>query len=86
MDNALKISTLYENILDYSIWTHAASRQHIDAFEGPLEFFPSQELGIKNYWMMRSVVQEEMKQELSLASRFRESFKERLRAIRSKLT
>jgi len=86
MDNALKISTLYENILDYSIWTHAASRQHIDAFEGPLEFFPSQELGIKNYWMMRSVVQEEMKHELSLVSRFRESFKERLRAIRSKLT
>lgn len=58
-ENAIKFSKIYDNIFNYSIWTHSAAKQHLDFIKAKINFFPDYNKKIKNYWMMRSVLQEE---------------------------
>jgi hypothetical protein len=57
--NAELFSKIYDNIFDYSIWTHSAAKQHVDSFGTSIEFYPEVSHGRKNYWLMREVLIQE---------------------------
>ena len=57
--DAIKFSSLYSKIRNYSIWTHSAAKQHLDNEGILLGEYPDRVIGKKNYWMMREVLKEE---------------------------
>lgn len=56
-ENAVKFSSIYDNLENYSIWTHASSRQHLERLGIEFCEYPNPSMGKKNYWHMRIVLQ-----------------------------
>ena len=83
--DAKKFSDLYSKIKDYSIWVHAAAKQHLDS-EGILHGeFPDRVLNKKNYWMMREVLRSEEKGKPTLFSKIAMSIKLRVKSTLNKI-
>ena len=84
-ENAKKFSSLYSKIKDYSIWVHAAAKQHLDSEGIQHGEFPDRVLARKNYWMMREVLMLEEEEEVTFFSRIAIAIKFKVKSALNKI-
>ena len=83
--DAKKFSGFYSKIKDYSIWVHAASKQHIDSEGIQHGEFPDRVFGKRNYWMIREVLKSEEEEEVTFFYKIAIAIKFRVKSALNKI-